>query len=447
MQRTKYKAYSNRHIWNVSFPIIVAFLAQNVINVTDTAFLGHVGEVELGASVMGGLYYICIFTVFFGFSTGAQIIISRRNGEKNYHAIGPVVIQGMIFLLILAFAVLVLSFFYTGNIMRLMVSSKVIREATLTFLKWRMPGLIFDAIYIMFRAFFVGIAKTKIMTVGAIIMAVTNIILDYLLIFGKFGFPEMGLEGAAIASTISLFVYALFFVVYTFLKTDRRKYGFTRLKSIDMGLLKHVLRISVYTMFQYFISMGTFFLFFVAIERQGHHALAIANIARSIYIVMFIPVNALSAASNTLVSNIIGEGRSNNVMQLVNRISRLSLIVMAVFVLLLCLFTKTILSLYTNDLSLITESVPSLYVIAGAMIISSIASVTFNSISGTGNTKPALMLELGVLALYTLHICLSGIYFKLPVHICFTAEILYFGLLLAGSVLYLRLADWKKKKI
>ena len=64
--------YTNRNIWNVSYPIFLSLLAQNVINVTDTAFLGRVGEVELGASAMGGLYYICAFTIAFGFSTGSS---------------------------------------------------------------------------------------------------------------------------------------------------------------------------------------------------------------------------------------------------------------------------------------------------------------------------------------------------------------------------------------
>jgi Na+-driven multidrug efflux pump len=76
--------YTNKQIWDVSYPIFLSLLAQNVINVTDTAFLGRVGEVALGGSAMGGLYYICIFTIAFGFSTGSQIVIARRNGEGNY---------------------------------------------------------------------------------------------------------------------------------------------------------------------------------------------------------------------------------------------------------------------------------------------------------------------------------------------------------------------------
>ena len=441
------KAYSNKHIWNVSYPIIIGLLAQNIINVTDTAFLGRVGEVELGASAMGGIFYICLFTIFFGFSTGAQIIMGRRNGEKNYTAIGPVMLQGFIFLMILAVVLFGISWFYIGDIMRVMISSEAVWEATVTFLQWRIIGFFFDVFNVMFRAFYIGITKTKILTVNAIVMAVTNVILGYAMIFGELGFPEMGIKGAAISSVISEFASTLFFVIYTFAKIDFKKYGFKLLVSIDFKLLKQVLEISIYTMLQYFVSMSTFFMFFVVIERQGEHQLAIANIVRSIYIVMFIPLNALSATSNTLVSNIIGEGRIKEVMPLVRRISQLSFVIMLGYVLLLCLFPKFVLSIYTNDISLINESIPSIYVISVALVISSIACAPFNSISGTGNTKSALILELGILAIYIISIYIIGVHLKLPVHICFCVEILYFIGLFIGSYLYLRYANWQKKKI
>ena len=443
----KTASYSNRHIWNVSYPIIIGLLAQNIINVTDTAFLGRVGEVELGASAMGGIFYICLFTIFFGFSTGAQIIIGRRNGEKNYNAIGPVMIQGFVFLMILAVILFVLSRLFVGDIMRVMISSEAVWEATITFLQWRIIGFFFDVFNVMFRAFYIGITKTKILTLNALVMATTNVVLGYIMIFGKLGVPEMGIKGAAIASVISEFASTLFFIIYTLTKIDYKKYGFKFTISIDFNLLKNVLAISIYTMFQYFISMSTFFLFFVIIERHGEHSLAIANIVRSIYIVMFIPLNALSATSNTLVSNIIGEGKVKEVMPLIRRISRLSFVIMLVYVLLLCLFPTLVLSIYTNDISLINESIPSIYVISVALIISSIACVLFNSISGTGNTKSALILELGVLAAYLVFIYIIGICLELPVHFCFCAEILYFVGLFIGSVAYLRFANWQKKKI
>jgi putative MATE family efflux protein len=428
-------------------PVIIGLLAQNIINVTDTAFLGRVGEVELGASAMGGLYYICWFTVFFGFSTGVQIIIGRRNGEKNYSAIGPTLMQGLIFLLLLAAIIFWLSFYYAGNIMRIMISSDVILDSAMSFIKWRIAGFFFASVTVMYRAFYVGITQTRMLTVNAIVMAASNIFLDYALIFGHFGMPQLGVEGAAVASVIAEMISALFFVVYTFTAVDRRKYGMAFFRRFDFRLVRRILSISSYTMLQYFVSMGTFLLFFATVERQGQHSLAIANIVRSIYIVMFIPLNALSATSNTLVTNIIGEGRISDVMPLVRRISRMSFFIMFVCVSLICIFPEEVLMVYTDDISLINESVLSIYVISVALIISSIASVFFNSVSGTGNTKPALLLELGVLVIYTVSILVLGLYFRQPVHICFTVEIIYFAGLFIGSILYLRYANWQHKRV
>ncbi|MDR0757190.1 MAG: MATE family efflux transporter, partial [Tannerella sp.] len=179
--------YKNRDILKVSFPIFLSLLAQNIINVTDTAFLGRVGEVELGASAMGGLYYICAFTIAFGFSAGAQIVIGRRNGERQFAAVGPVLLQGIIFLVALA----VLMFFLTlrtgGGLMRWLISSDIVLDATIDFLDIRAYGFFFSFINVMFRAFFVGITRTKALTFNAILMSLANVALDWLMIFGHGG--------------------------------------------------------------------------------------------------------------------------------------------------------------------------------------------------------------------------------------------------------------------
>ena len=122
--------YSRKEIWQVTYPILLGLLAQNVINVTDTAFLGHVGEVALGASAMGGLLYICIYTVAFGFSIGSQILIARRNGEQNYRNVGPIMWQGSVFSLMMAAALLVLMYVSARPLIRVLISSDAIFEAT-----------------------------------------------------------------------------------------------------------------------------------------------------------------------------------------------------------------------------------------------------------------------------------------------------------------------------
>ncbi|MDR3260262.1 MAG: MATE family efflux transporter [Tannerella sp.] len=438
--------YTNKQILRVSYPIFLSLLAQNIVNVTDTAFLGRVGEVELGASAMGGLYYVCIYTIAFGFSTGSQSVIGRRNGERNYKAIGPVVIQGLFFLMALAALFFLLSRQMAG-VMRFLISSDVIREATMEFLDWRVYGFFFSFVNVMFRALFVGITRTKVLTWNALLMALVNVLLDYLLIFGNGGFPRMGIQGAAVASVIAEGVSVVFFLIYTYLTVDRQKYGLNRFRSFNVVLLKQVLGISVFMMLQQFVSMSTFFLFFIVVERLGQRELAVANIIRSVYVVMFIPVNALATTTNTLVSNIIGEGKIPQVIPLIRRIALISSGGMICFSALLCLFSHAILSIYTNEASLIADSIPSLYVIAVTTLVSSVATVVFNGLSGTGNTRPALMLELGVLVVYILFIYLAGVQFRQPVHICYLCELIYFLSLLAGCVLYFRFASWEKKKI
>ncbi|MBP9507877.1 MAG: MATE family efflux transporter, partial [Bacteroides sp.] len=167
--------YTNKHIWSVSYPILLSLLAQNVINVTDTAFLGRVSEVALGASAMGGLFYICIFTIAFGFSTGSQIVIARRNGEGRYADVGPVMIQGVMFLLVTAFLLFNFTKAFGGDIMHMLVSSPAIFDATMEYLDWRIYGFFFSFINVMFRAFYIGITRTKVLTINAIVMALTNV--------------------------------------------------------------------------------------------------------------------------------------------------------------------------------------------------------------------------------------------------------------------------------
>ncbi|MDR0431078.1 MAG: MATE family efflux transporter [Tannerellaceae bacterium] len=439
--------FSNKQIWTISYPIFLSLLAQNIINVTDTAFLGRVGEVELGASALGGLFYICCFTIAFGFSVGSQILIARRNGERDYYQVGPVMIQGVYFLFTMAIVLFSAIRLFSTNITQALISSDIIMEATVEFLDIRVFGFFFSFINVMFRALYVGITRTKVLTFNAILMAITNIILDYLLIFGHGGFPKMGLKGAAIASVAAEAISILFFVVYTRLTVDIRKYGLNQFTTFDIKLLKRILSISIFTMIQYFISMSTFLLFFIAVERIGQRELAIANIVRSIYIVLFMPVNSFATTTNSLVSNTIGGGHVEQVIPIIRKIARLSFVAMALCAAIISVIPEYVISIYTNDPLLVAGSVPSVYVIAGAMLICAVGNIVFNGVSGTGNTRSALTIEFIILIFYTIYIIIIGMYLKMPVHICFTSEIIYYGGLLALSAWYLKRGEWQNKKI
>lgn len=439
--------YTNKEIWRVTYPIFLGLLAQNVINVTDTAFLGRVGEVALGAAAMGGLLYICVYTIAFGFSVGSQILIARRNGEGNYRAVGPVMWQGTAFSFGMAVCLLILMYFSAAPLIRLLITSDSIYGATYEFFTWRIWGFLFAFVNVMFRGLYIGITRTKVLTMNAVVMALVNVILDYALVFGELGLPEMGVRGAALASVIAEASSLLFFLLYTYYKVDLKKYGLNRFGQFDLSMVLRILRISCFTMVQYFLAMAIWFVFFMALERLGQRQLAVANIVRSVYVVLLIPVQALSTTANTLVSNLIGAGGSSGVVTLLHKISRMSFLIMVVCVGLCVAFPGSILSVYTNDEALLVESVSALYVVCGAMLIASLANVYFNGISGTGNTQAALVLEVFVQVFYALYIIVVGMVIQAPVDVCFTTEVIYYVLMLGSSLIYLKKAKWQNKKI
>lgn len=439
--------YTNKEIWRVTYPIFLGLLAQNVINVTDTAFLGRVGEVALGAAAMGGLLYICVYTIAFGFSVGSQILIARRNGEGNYRAVGPIMWQGTTFSFGMAVCLLILMYFSAAPLIRLLITSDSIYGATYEFFTWRIWGFLFAFVNVMFRGLYIGITRTKVLTMNAVVMALVNVVLDYALVFGELGLPEMGVRGAALASVIAEASSLLFFLLYTYYKVDLKKYGLNRFGQFDLSMVLRILRISCFTMVQYFLAMAIWFVFFMALERLGQRQLAVANIVRSVYVVLLIPVQALSTTANTLVSNLIGAGGSSGVVTLLHKISRMSFLIMVVCVGLCVAFPGSILSVYTNEEALLVESVSALYVVCGAMLIASLANVYFNGISGTGNTQAALVLEVFVQVFYALYIIVVGMVIQAPVDVCFTTEVIYYVLMLGFSLIYLKKAKWQNKKI
>ena len=444
MQKT---SYSYSEIWKVAYPILLTLLVQNLIQVIDTAFLGRVGEVELGASAIAGIFYIAMFTIAFGFSTGSQILIGRRNGEKNYDKIGEIVIWGIFFLWLIALVIFVFTRIFSESILDKLLQSKNVLNASIEYLDWRIFGLFFSTTNVMFRAFFVGITKTKVLTLNAIIMATANVFFDYVLIFGNWGFPEMGIGGAALASVIAEAASVLFFVIYVLSTVDLRKYGFSFSFWKQIGVVRNTLSISLSLMIQYFLSLSTWLIFFLCIERMGETTLAISNIIRSFYMIIGIPVYALAATANTLVSNTIGANKQNEVISLIWKISRFSLLIVFAFILLIGIFPKAALSIYTTDPDLINQSIASLYVILSVLPVMAIGNVFFSSVSGSGNTRSALLIEITTLAIYCFWIWLTAIHLQTSLAICWTAEFVYAFFIGLFSFIYFKRGNWKNRKI
>lgn len=439
--------YSYRNIWKVAYPILISLVMEQMIGLTDTAFLGRVGEVELGASAIAVIYYMVLFMIGFGFSIGAQIIIGRRNGEGRLKETGKVFWNGLYFLLGLSGVIILLSELFTPWLMGLMVSSDAILGAAVSYVRWRLPGMVFAFITAMFRAFYIGTTQTKTLTLNSIVMVLSNVVFNWILVFGKFGCPALGITGAAIGSSLAELVSLIFFVVYTRTSCDRSRYGLDKAAKPDVQELRSMMPVCSWTMIQNVLSISTWFIFFLYIEHLGERSLAVSNIARSVSGLIWVVLQAFSSTCSTLVSNIIGEGHQEKVMSLVKRILKLSYGVVSAMVLLFCIFPEAVIRIYTDIPDIVSASVPAVIVMCTSYFLNIGGQVFFQAVSGTGSTKTAFRLELVALVIYMAY-CTTVIgIVKADVAVCWTAEHVYAGSLLILSGLYMRSGRWKGRKI
>jgi putative MATE family efflux protein len=274
-----------------------------------------------------------------------------------------------------------------------------------------------------------------------------NVILDYVLIFGHFGFPEMGVKGAALASVISEGCAFLFFVIYTLKKVDLNKYELFGFKRFDSSVLSRMFNVSFPIMLQNFLSLSSWFIFFMIIEKMGEEELAISHIVRSIYMVLMIPLFGFSNATNTLVSNLIGEGRSNEILAMIKKIIWMSLGFTFILSFISFFIPEYLTSFYTNDVGLISRTVETLHVINFTMFFFCISFILFNGVTGTGNTRTSMLIEATNIVIYLSSAYFIAIILKSSLPVVWASEFIYFGFLGLFSYLYLKYGNWKKKKI
>jgi putative MATE family efflux protein len=420
---------------------------EQLIGMTDTAFLGRVGEVELGASAIAIVYYMVLFMAGFGFSIGAQIIIGRRNGEGNFRDTGKVFWNGLYFLMGIGTLLIIASELLSPFLMKYMVSSEALYDAALDYVRWRLPGMMFAFCTAMYRAFYVGTTQTKTLTANSVVMVLSNIIFNWILIFGHCGFPALGITGAAIGSSLAELVSLIFFVLYTRIKCDRTRYGLERPASFDWKEIRSMLPICSWTMIQHVVSIFTWLIFFLYIEHLGERPLAISNIVRGVSGLLWMILAAFSSTCSTLVSNIIGAGREDKVMSLIKRILKLSYAVVLGCAMLFCLFPKAIISIYTDIPDLIPATIPSMIVMCSSYVFTVGAMIFFQAVSGTGSTKAAFRLELTALVIYAIYCTVTAGILKLDVAICWSAEHVYALALLIICYAYLRGNRWRNRKI
>jgi putative MATE family efflux protein len=440
---------NNKSILKMALPISLAIFIPQLNFVINNIYLGHFDKDPNALAIAGitGVYYLIFAAIGYGLNNGLQTLIARRAGENKPEAVGRLFSQGVYIGLLLSLIGIILTYTITPLLFSHIIQDQTTLQKALQFLQIRIWGLPFLYVYQLRNALLVGINQSKYLVAGTLAETAANVLLDYVFIFGFGQIPAMGFNGAAIASIISEFIGL--FVIYIVISRKGITQQFSLFSAIkwDWPLQRTILVVASPLMFQHAISIISWQYFFLLIEHHGAMALKISNVMRNIFGIFGCFCWAFASTANSMVSNIIGQGRQHEVFHLVKKILVISLSLALFIVVVLNIFPSAFLSLFGQGDSFVNEGIPVLRVVSTALILSSVATIFLSTVTASGNTRITFAIEVGAIVTYCAYIYIVLEYFHYSIAIGWMSEWIYWLCLLIPSFLYLRSNKWRNKAI
>ncbi|MCW5908653.1 MAG: MATE family efflux transporter [Chitinophagales bacterium] len=431
-----------KEIFRIATPLILGNVAWTFNGVFDTIFVGNLGKVELDAIGFAGVFYSVLFMMGFSFTRGTQLLIARRMGEGNKKEVGNIFDNTVLTLLAVSALLFVLIKVYSHNILTFMLHNADIISACDEFLNYRMWGLVPSYLSFIFIAFYSGIGKTQVLSVSIVIMTFLNIFLNYGLVYGKFGMPEMGIGGSGMATSISETIAIGVMFLGTLYKNRRQEFHLFGFLKFDGVLLRQMVKISFPLMLQALVAVGGWLVFFARIETTlGKDALAVSSIYRQLILFFTIPTWSLGSTANTIISNLVGQRNIGDIKTAIRRISFVSLGFACVSSLLIFLFPDFCIGIFINrfdSVSLLPMAKESLPVIFVIFILMSFSNIVFNGVISVGDIFIALGIEVVVVILYIGYFMILLSQPWANVWWVWTAEWVYWVAMFTGSIMFLR---------
>lgn len=436
-----------RQILRMALPISLAMIVPQINFITNNIFLSGLGEMELASAGITGVYYLIFAVIGNGLNNGLQSLIARRAGQNLPQQIGSLFYHGIWVALAFAASGILITYLLAPVILRATIHSPQVADTVIDFLLIRIWGLPFLYLYVMRNALLVGTNQTRLLVWGTLAEALTNILLDYALIYGHFGLPALGFDGAAYASIIAEATGLLVIYAVIHKKGIHKTFSFYNETTVNWTTFRLILVQSAPLIAQFAISIITWEYFYILVEHHGARALAISNTMRNVFGFAGIFSWAFAATTNTMVSNILGQGREDEVLPLIRRIVRLSVGCSIIIMLLLNLFPTVFLSFYGQGPEFVKEAIPVMQVVTSALLMMSFGVVWLNAVTGTGNTTINLLIELVTIILYIIYVYVVLEYYFLPITWGWGSEWVYWLSMFSMAFLYMRSGRWKGKVI
>lgn len=382
-----------RQVLAISVPIIGAMISQNILNLVDAAMVGHLGSAAMAAIGIVGFLNFMAVAIFMGLATGVQVIVARRIGEKR-ETEAAVPLNGSL-LLNLIFALpfsLILYFMAPWFITIIIDDPEVITQAE-PYMQMRLIGVTAIAMNFCFRGFWSGIKQTHNYMWILFAMHGLNILLNYTLIFGHFGFPALGVLGAGLGTTISMIVGS---VCHFFLCLKKcRNYGFMH-GLPSMISIKNIIKLSIPTSIQQLFFAAGFTMLFWIIGKVGTDSLAAANILTNLTLVAILPCIAFGMSASTLISEALGRKDANDAYQWAWDVSVIAMVAITLIAIPMFIFPEPILAIFLVEENALRIATIPLQIMAFGLPLEALSLVMMSSLMGAGATKITMQISMGM---------------------------------------------------
>ncbi len=303
------------HLVKLAWPVMLSQLGHVSVGVADSIMIGQTGTMPLAASAFANSVFVLVLVFGIGVSYGLTPLVAKSDGEQNHSAIQNYFRHGLVVNTVfgLALFALLLALWFALPFMK--QNSEVLRLASPYFLILS-AGILPFMIFMTFKQFAEGMSDTKTAMAITLSANLLNIFLNYLLIYGKFGFPAMGLMGAGYATLASRVAMVVAMYLYII---NRKRFAPYRIRNpfqnLNLNTMKRILQIGIPSGLQYIFEVGAFALAAVIIGSLGPIPLAAHQVAISLASISYMAASGIAAAVTVRVGQELGRRNSKGVQQ------------------------------------------------------------------------------------------------------------------------------------
>ena len=433
-----------KHILLLAGPLIAAMVSQNLLNLVDSYMIAKIGTAALAAVAAGGMITWLASSINMSLSTAVQQLTARRFGENQHTILAYSLNSGLLVTVILGIPIGLVCSHYSTEIISLITSDQEVIELGTEYLRITFLAAPFYGFNNCFRGYWSAINKQKIYMLTLIVMHVINVLLNYCLIFGKWGLPELGVSGAALATMTSTLVGSIIYFSMAFL--NLRQHGFAQI--FPRSVLTSLIKLSIPNALQTFLYALSYCALYKIIALIGTAELAVSGLIINFALICYLPGEALGLVATSLVGQSLGKNDPQDADLWARQTAKLSVLILGALSTPFIFFPDHLLSAFIMERETVEVGITALSILGLSMSIEGVALVMQNALLGAGDSHRVMYISIGTHWLFYLPASwLMGIYFQWNLNGIWLANI-FTQILLAAVFSNLWFAgNWKKIKI